>query len=489
MNEPKPETKSPKLLDLVRIAIVGRPNVGKSALFNRMVGRRIAIVHDKPGVTRDRISAQVQRDGRIYEFIDTGGIGLPEEGAEHGIPDAVKLQADLGISVADVVFFVVDAQEGLVPLDREIAGQLRRHSKPVWLLVNKMDHEKHDELDIEFTALGFDTEFPVSAVHGRGINPIWDRLNDVAAVGSAGPEADLSADAARLAIVGRPNVGKSTLINRLLGAERVIVSDLPGTTRDAVDVPIVVGGRPYILIDTAGIRHQRRLSSSVEVFSKMRSEQSIKRCDVAVIVVDALLGMTRQDKMIAGFIQEEKKPCMIVVNKWDLNEEKVGGRARRTISKSEYEKNLRSEVHFLDYAPILFTSALQGYRAENLWSWITKIDRSRRVQIATGPLNRIFTKATAKLPAPSRIGGRRLKIYYVIQKPDASVPTFILFVNEKKLFDESYGRYLRNSIRKEEEYLGCPIIFEFREKSGSHKARERNKRQDKPAAEGMTDYF
>ncbi len=485
MNTPNPESQDAAGVDLVRVAIVGRPNVGKSALFNRMAGRRISIVHDKPGVTRDRIAVQVERNGRIYELIDTGGIGLPEEGATHGIPEAVRLQADLGIEVADVVFFVVDSQEGLMPLDREIAGQLRRFSKPVWLIVNKMDHEKHETLDVEFTALGLETEFPVSAVHGRGIGPLWDRLEEVSAGATAGPRSELSKHATRLAVVGRPNVGKSTLINRLLGAERVIVSETPGTTRDAVDIPIQAGGRSYVLIDTAGIRHQRRLSSSVEVFSKMRAEQSVQRCDVAVIVIDALMGMTRQDKMIGGFIQEEKKPCMIVVNKWDLNEEKVGGRKRRTISKSEYEKNLRMEAHFLDYAPILFTSALQGYRSENLWSWIGKIDRFRHKQIATGPLNRIFTRAAAKLPAPIR-GGRRLKIYYVIQKPDAPVPTFVLFINEKKLMDESYGRYLRNSIRREEEFLGCPIVFELREKSREKRGRER-KRPVK--GEGITDYF
>ena len=484
MNDPKP-------LDLVRVAIVGRPNVGKSALFNRMAGRRIAIVHDKPGVTRDRIAAQLERDGRIYEFIDTGGIGLPEDGAAHGIPEAVRLQADLGVEVADVVFLVVDAQEGLVPLDREIAGQLRRTSKPIWLIVNKMDHEKHETLDVEFTALGLETEFPISAVHGLGIGPVWDRLGEVSAGGTAGPEALFSKHATRLAVVGRPNVGKSTLITRLLGAERVIVSETPGTTRDAVDVPIQAGGRAYVLIDTAGIRHQRRLSSSVEVFGKMRSQQSIERCDVAVIVIDALLGMTRQDKMIGGFIQEENKPCMIVVNKWDLNEEKVGGRKRRTISKSEYEKNLRADAHFLDYAPILFTSALQGYRAENLWSWIGRIDQARRRQIATGPLNRIFSRAQAKLPAPIR-GGRRLKIYYVIQKPDAPVPTFALFINERKLMDESYGRYLRNSIRREEPFLGCPIVFELRGKNRDAKSRESRmgtRKAKSAAGGGMTDYL
>jgi GTP-binding protein len=485
---PSPEPRAPRSLDLVRVAIVGRPNVGKSALFNRMVGRRVAIVHDKPGVTRDRIAAQVERDGRLYEFLDTGGIGLAEEGAAQGIPDAVRFQADLGVSVADVVFFVVDAQEGLVPLDREVADQLRKFSKPVWLLVNKMDHEKHEDLDAEFMALGLEPEFPVSAVHGRGIDPIWNQLREVAAGGMAGPDADLSMGATRLAVVGRPNVGKSTLINRLLGAERVIVSNVPGTTRDAVDIPMQVEGQSYVLIDTAGIRHQRRLDSSVEVFSKMRSEQSIKRCDIAVIVIDPLLGMTRQDKMIAGFVQEQKKPCMIVVNKWDLNEEKVGGRRRRTSSKSEFEANVRREAHFLDYAPILFTSALQGYRAENLWGWISKIDRARRKQIATGPLNRIFTRAAAKLPAPIR-GGKRLKIYYVIQRPEASVPTFVLFVNSKRVFDESYGRFLRNSLREEEEYLGCPIIFELREKGREKRPSERKGHGTRRRDSGLSDYL
>jgi len=472
---------------LVRVAIIGRPNVGKSALFNRMAGRRIAIVHDKPGVTRDRIATQVERDGRIYELIDTGGIGLPEEGASAGVPEAVRLQADLGVSLADVVFFVVDAQEGLVPLDRELAIELRRAAKPVWLLVNKVDHEKHEGFGAEFTALGFEPEFAVSAVHGLGFGPVWDELGKVQAGGEATLDREHARRATKLAVVGRPNVGKSTLINRLLGAERVIVSEVAGTTRDAVDVPIEAGGRSYVLIDTAGIRHQRRLSSSVEVFSKMRSEESIKRCNIAVLVTDASAGVTRQDKMIGGFVQESGKPCMIVVNKWDLNEEKVGGRRRRTVSRSEYEKDLRSEVPFLDYAPVLFTSALQGYRAENLWQWIGKIDRARRRQLATGPLNRIFTRAQSKLPAPIR-GGRRLKIYYAIQKPDAPVPTFILFINERKLMDESYGRYLRHSIRKEEEFLGCPILFEFREKHRDAKARPRSKKRAERAGE-MTDYF
>jgi GTP-binding protein len=471
----------------VRVAIVGRPNVGKSALFNRMVGRRIAIVHDKPGVTRDRIASQVERDGRVYEFIDTGGIGLPEEGASKGIPEAVRLQADLGVRIADVVFFVVDAQEGLVPLDRQLALELRRAAKPVWLLVNKVDHEKHEGYDIEFSALGFDPEFAVSAVHGLGFSGVWEELGKVEAGGDAPEDRDIARRATKLAVVGRPNVGKSTLINRLLGAERVIVSETAGTTRDAVDVPIEAGGRHYVLIDTAGIRHQRRLSSSVEVFGKMRSQESIKRCNIAVIVIDAIAGVTRQDKMIGGFIQESGKPCMIVVNKWDLNEEKIDGRRRRTLSRSEYEKNLRIEVPFLEYAPVLFTSALQGYRAENLWQWIGKIDHARRCQLATGPLNRIFTRAQAKLPAPIR-GGRRLKIYYAIQKPGAPVPTFVLFINEHKLMDESYGRYLRHSIRKEEDFLGCPILFEFREKHREGRGKERGKKREDRGRD-MSDYL
>ncbi|MCC7517565.1 MAG: ribosome biogenesis GTPase Der [Verrucomicrobiae bacterium] len=467
----------------LRVAIVGRPNVGKSALFNRLVRRHLAIVHDQPGVTRDRVAETVWREGLAFEFVDTGGFGLreaPETSRE--IAEAVRRQAEAAIASSDVLLFVVDGQTGLEPLDQEVAARLRKSGKRVWLGVNKLDQTKHDARATEFHELGFETMFLLSATHGRGVSSLWNALAEAAA--GNGPEtaaASVEERPPRVAVVGRPNVGKSSLVNRLLGEERVIVSETPGTTRDAVDLEVAVGERRYVLVDTAGVRHKRRIHTHVEMWSRHRAEKSVARAQVALLLISAPDGPTRQDCEIASIIAERRKPCLLIVNKWDLNEslEKKApteeGRSgvrtvrRRAVPKSEYEKALRARMPFLEHAPVIFVSALEGYHAPQIWRWVATVLEQSRRRLTTGALNRVIGRAQERRQPPMR-QGKRLKIYYAVQKADASVPTFVLFVNQRRLWQESYGRYLANRIREVEPLTGCPIIFELREKLTPHEA-------------------
>jgi GTPase len=471
---------------MLRVVIVGRPNVGKSALLNRLAKRTVSIVHDQPGVTRDRITAVVQHQGKSFEFIDTGGIGLFEsETTPKIIAEAVQMQVDIAIESADLILAIVDGLHGVTPLDYEIITKLRKSGKKIWLIINKLDLPKHENNVAEFYQIGVNPCFLVSAAHGRGIDELWQQLEreeQAKAVPNAEPDSQ-QPDAPRITVVGRPNVGKSSLVNRLLGAERVIVSEVPGTTRDSVDLPVQFNKRPFTLIDTAGLRQKAKINTNVEMYSRHWTEKSIARADIVLLMLSAPEGATRQDREIAGLILEHEKPCIILVNKWDLNEtldvrkvEKKGEirtvrKKRRTTSRSEYEASLRYYLSFMDYAPLLFVSALEGYHALGIWKEIDRVAEAKKTTFTTGVLNRIFAKAQKAVQPPIQ-SGKRLKIYYVSQKSDAPIPTFILFVNQKRLWIESYGRYLKNQLREEEPMRGCPISFILRERATAGKDRE-----------------
>jgi GTPase len=476
------------------IAIVGRPNVGKSALFNRIVGRRIAIVHDRPGVTRDRVSAEAEWHGRSFTLVDTGGIGLLRgEKAGDVITRAALEQVELAIEAANGIIFVVNVQEGIVPLDREAAVRLRRSGKPIFVAINKVDTDRAESGTSEFAELGFEKIFPVSAIHGEGIESLMDaavKLLPEAAVSSplsVVSSTDSIAEAAdhgllttdqplRLAIVGRPNVGKSSIINALTQSSRVIVSPIPGTTRDAVDVPFEVetdGVRQsYLLIDTAGMRKTRRVDDSIEFFSVKRAEDSIVRCDIAILVLDAESGITEQDKKVADKIVEERKACIVVVNKWDLMEQTVRKAREEEIERrrrkdrnapqlmttlSEFGEWVQEHLFFLDYAPVIFTSALSGFHLDRLLEAIRYVAAQLQQKIPTALLNRTLQDAVGRRqPISSR--GHRLKFFYATQTKQAP-PTFLLFVNREELFSQQYKKYLADQMRAAFGYEGCPIIL------------------------------
>jgi len=481
------------------IAIVGRPNVGKSALFNRIVGRRIAIVHDQPGVTRDRITAEAEWAGRPFTLVDTGGIGLLRgEKAGDVIMQAALAQVQLAIEAAHVIIMVVNVREGVVPLDREVAQRLRRSGKPILVAVNKVDTERVETEALEFAELGFEQVFPVSAIHGLGVQPLLDaalallpkeeRMKEdvgrsAGAQGEAGggqeaqgprgtPQAPL-----KLAIVGRPNVGKSSIINALTESDRVVVSPIPGTTRDAVDVPFEVqtdGVRQsWVLIDTAGLRKERRIDDAIEFFSLKRAEDSIARCDIAILVLDAQSGITEQDKKVADKIVQERKACILVVNKWDLVEEAVrkarqeeverrrrkdrarGPRVMTTLA--EFGAWVQEHLFFLDYAPVIFTSAKSGFHLDHLLEAARYVAAQLQQKIPTAILNRTLQEAVERRQ-PVSAQGHRLKFFYATQVRLAP-PTFLLFVNRDELFSEQYKKHLAGQMRRAFGYEGCPIVL------------------------------
>ncbi|HEY5036860.1 MAG TPA: ribosome biogenesis GTPase Der [Chthoniobacterales bacterium] len=436
------------------VAIVGRPNVGKSALFNRLAGRNIAIVHDQPGITRDRISAPSRRGD--FQVWDTGGIG---GGGEMELLKEVRMAADAAMKEASVIVFVVDAQQGLTPIDQELARLLRRSQRPVLLAINKIDHPKHENLDAEFTRLGFPEILSISAAHGLGIDSLVEAIEERLPL--ATPSAQLSTPLS-LAIVGRPNVGKSSLINAILADRRTIVSSIPGTTRDAVDIAYRHGKDDFLLIDTAGIRPRGKHSSSVEVFSVMRSERTIRRADLCVLVVDATMGVTAQDKKIAALMQKAQKPSLILVNKWDLVKPDRG--AKETLA--ELIADTRERLFFLPYAPILIASALTGENIERLFTAIRKIRRAAREHIGTGVLNRLLRDAFAANPPPMS-ANKRMKLFYATQtRPESEralvTPEFVLFVNDPQLLGETYARYLETQIRAAQPFVGLPLMLDFR---------------------------
>ena len=442
-----------------QVAIVGRPNVGKSALFNRFAGRNIAIVHDQPGITRDRISAPSRRGDFIVW--DTGGIG---GAVESELVREVRDAADAAMREADLILFLVDAQQGLTPIDQELARLLRRSKRPVILVVNKIDHPKHENLDLEFHRLGFES-LSISAAHGLGINSLVEAIERLLPLSTLNPQLSTSPSLS-LAIVGRPNVGKSSLINAILSDRRTIVSNLPGTTRDAVDIAYRRGSERFVLIDTAGIRPRGKHSSSVEVFSVMRSERTIRRADLCVLVIDATMGVTAQDKKIAALMQKAHKPSILVVNKWDLVKPERGAKA----TLAELINETRERLFFLPYAPILVASALTGENVDRLFSAIRKIRRGSEARIGTGVLNRLLREAFAANPPPM-VSNQRLKLFYATQPRGAeqtlATPEFVLFVNDPQLLGETYARYLEAQVREAQPFPGLPIMLNFRPRSES----------------------
>jgi GTP-binding protein len=474
---------------LPNVAIVGRPNVGKSALFNRLVGRKIAIVHDQPGITRDRISAICKRAARPFTLWDTGGIiGV----GERELSAQVRRAAEGALRESDLLLFVVDAKEGLSPVDEELGRTLRKSQKPILLVINKVDADKHEPLTAEFDSLGFEPSFSISAEHDRGISDLLEEIER--RLPSHPRESRVSShESLAVAIVGRPNVGKSSLINSIVRGERAIVSELPGTTRDAVDILYERDGRKFVLIDTAGIRRRGKHSSSVEVFSVMRAERSIRRADLCVLVVDLTMGVTAQDKRIAGLIQKARKPAIVVLNKWDL----VRPKRREKQAARQVVEETHDRIFFLEYTPALITSALSGENVARLFAMIEEVQRATRQRIGTGILNRLLRQAFEANPPPM-VKGRRLKLFYATQtsgKQDhpleggapaapqfsgatgtsertrgtspLQLPEFVLFVNDPSLMTETYRRYLEVRLRKAEPYPGLPIILTLRPRTGN----------------------
>jgi len=442
------------------VAIVGRPNVGKSALFNRLAGRKISIVHDQPGVTRDRITAKCKLGNDPFEIIDTGGIGAKVDAS---FTDQVHAEVDIALGSSDVLLFVVDGQDGLTPVDLELARMLRKIDKPLILVVNKIDVDQHMPNAAEFSRLGFENFLAISAEHNRGILPLvaWtERLLPPPVY--AEPLSGSAEHPIKIAIVGRPNVGKSSLTNAILQDDRTLVSPISGTTRDAIDIPYERHGNHYVLIDTAGIRPRGKVDNAVEVFSVMRAEGSIRRADICMLVIDATMGVTAQDKKIAGKIQESKRPCIVAINKWDLIKERTEDKESLKAVLDE----MRAELFFLDYAPTMLVSAKTGAELTRLFKTIERVQKEAHDRIGTGVLNRLFQAAVSAHP-PAMHGGKRFKILFVTQPEHERtepipLPKFVLFVNDDKLLDDNYRRFIESQIREKAPYTGLPITFTFR---------------------------
>ena len=432
------------------VAIVGRPNVGKSTLFNALAGEMISIVKDTPGVTRDRIYADVTWLDKEFTMIDTGGI---EPDSKDIILSQMREQAQIAIDTADVIIFITDVKQGLVDADSKVADMLRRSGKPVVLVVNKVDNFDKYMADVyEFYNLGIGDPVPISAASRLGLGDMLDIVAENFPEGSAQAEDD---DRPRVAIVGKPNVGKSSIINKLLGENRVIVSDIAGTTRDAIDTEILHNGKEYIFIDTAGLRRKNKIKEELERYSIIRTVTAVERADVVLMVIDATEGVTEQDAKIAGIAHERGKGVIIVVNKWDAIE-------KNDRTMREYESDIRQVLSYMPYAEIMYVSAATGQRLNRLYDMIDMVIENQTLRIATGVLNKIMTEAVAMQQPPSD-KGKRLKLYYITQvavKP----PTFVIFVNDKELMHFSYTRYLENKIREAFGFRGTSLKFFIRER-------------------------
>ena len=431
------------------IAIVGRPNVGKSTLFNRIARRKKAIVGDEPGVTRDRNYAEAEWNGGVFLLIDTGGF-------EPGVNDEVALhihqQVQLAIEEADLIIFLVDGKEGLTSTDIEIAKRLREVNKPVLHVINKIDGERQEEDIYDFYRIGVENLYPISAQHGRGVGDLLDEALNLLPPSS---EIRYNESLVKIAVLGRPNVGKSSLVNRILGNERVIVSEKPGTTRDAIDTPLKIGEKEYLLIDTAGIRRKGRISRQLEKYSVVEALKSIDRCDVAVILIDAKEGITEQDAKIAGLAHDKGRASVLVVNKWDLIE-----KDSYTIYK--YTEDIRYNLKFIRYAPIIFVSALTGQRALKIIDLVDRVAEQYQRRVPTSELNRVFEEVILSNPPPM-YRNKELKLYYITQvsiKP----PAFVIFVNYPEGIHFSYERYIVNKIRENFEFDGTPVRVFFRKR-------------------------
>jgi GTP-binding protein len=441
------------------VALVGRPNVGKSTLFNRLVGERLAIVDDTPGTTRDRLFGEAEWNGRAFHVVDTGGID-PTHGGKTPLSvgsadfiDEIRQQAKVAIEEADSILFVTDGDTGVTTPDLEVANILRRSQKkledgtfwpPIFVVVNKAESKQRRDEASQFYELGLGELYPVSAVHGTGTGDLLDAL--VASFPEQGPEEE--DESIKIAIVGKPNAGKSSLLNKLVGEERAIVSPIPGTTRDATDTIIESSGLPITLIDTAGIRKRGKIEPGVEQFSVLRSFKAIERADVALLMIDATTGITSQDAHIAGFILEEWKSCVVIVNKWDLVE-------KDAFTMEEYTRKIRADLNFMDYVPLLFISAKTGQRMDQVLPTALRVQEERLARLTTSKINEVIQKAQDAHPHPAH-AGRQLKMFYGTQVR-SDPPTFMIYVNDPKLMHFSYLRYLENQIRAEYGFLGTPI--------------------------------
>ncbi len=442
------------------VALVGRPNVGKSTLFNRLVGERLAIVDETPGTTRDRLVAEAEWNGRLFDLVDTGGID-PTHGGRTPLStgssefiSAIREQALLAVREADAVLFLTDGEAGVTPPDREVAEILRRHQRivdgapqpPLFLVVNKCETPRLRAAATQFYELGLGEPYPISALHGIGIGDLLDSL--VSLFPPQAKEKEEEDESIKIAIVGKPNAGKSSLLNRLVGAERAIVSPIPGTTRDAIDTRLEYKDVPITLIDTAGIRRRGKIEPGVEKYSVLRALRAIKRADVVLMVVDAQAGITAQDTHIAGFILDAWKSCVVLVNKWDAM-------PKDGQTMELYSQQVRQALNFMDYVPLLFISAKTGQRVDQILPLALRVQEERLARISTSHLNKILLEAQDAVPPPTH-AGRQLKIYYASQVR-VDPPTFVLHVNDAKLLHFSYQRYLENRLRAVYGFLGTPI--------------------------------
>ncbi len=431
-------------------AIVGRPNVGKSTLFNKLIGERISIVEDTPGVTRDRIYAEGEWAGKKFVLIDTGGI---EVKTNEIILSQMRLQAEMAIDMSDVIIFMVDVKAGLTSADKDVAAMLVKSGKPIVLVCNKVDNVGDVPMEFyEFYNLGLDEPVAVSSIHGLGTGDLLDKLYSYI---DFDEEAEEDEDAIKVAVIGKPNVGKSSLINKILGENRVIVSDIAGTTRDAIDTPFEKDGQKYIFIDTAGMRRRGKIDESVERYSVIRSLAAVDRCDVVLILIDATEGVTEQDTKIAGYAHEKGKASIICVNKWDLIE-------KSTKTMELYRNDVQRDLAYMTYAPVCFFSALTGSRLNKVFDLIKYVNNQHAMRISTGVLNDVLNEAITKVQPPSD-KGKRLKVLYITQA-STKPPTFILFVNDRELAHFSYVRYIENQIRTAFGLEGTPIRFIIRER-------------------------
>jgi GTP-binding protein len=444
---------------LPTVVIVGRPNVGKSTLFNRIAGRRIAVVQDTPGVTRDRLYAECERHGRRFNLVDTGGLLF---GDDDPLVEQIRIQAEVAISEAEVVLFMVDAVDGLTPGDWQLAERLRGIKRPVLVLVNKADNREREQAAHEFWGLGIGEVRTVSAVHGFGVESVMDEV----VKGFPKDLGEMPDDTLKLAIVGRPNVGKSSMLNALVGEERAIVSDIPGTTRDAIDTPIVYKGQSYRLIDTAGIRRRGKYQGSVEYYMVLRATRALERADCALVVVDGIEGVTDGDKRVMKAAHDMGKPLVVAVNKWDQREPPTGELGKNSPIKRDFLKTLRDEMPEASYAIVRFSSALEGSGLDGVMNAVKRAVEHWGFRAGTGELNRIVQDAVFEKPLVR--SGKAAKVYFATQ-PETRPPTFVLFVNDPDLFHFSYLRYLENQIRKAHPLEGTPIRVVARRSAGESK--------------------
>lgn len=443
------------------LAIVGRPNVGKSALFNRLCGKQIALVYDRPGVTRDRLSMEVVYEDKPFTLIDTGGVGLDDHS---GFEEAIEREVKIALEIATEILFVVDGREGVRPLDAEIARRLRKTSKRIVLVVNKLDTDKQKDWEQDFAKLGLGEIFGVSAAHGRGVEALME------AVSAKWPkEVEIERSErirkTRVAVVGRPNVGKSSLLNALVHEDRLIVSPVAGTTRDAIDVDFVLDGETYQFVDTAGMRKKAKVHDELEQAMASRTAHSINRSHICILVMDASEGIAVQEKKIAALIQGAQKPCIILINKWDLSKdvEKKKGQKAQDFRRA-YEEAVREEFFFLDHAPMIFASAKEKTNIKILLDKLKLVAKNRTTLVPTGPLNRVVKAITTHHSGPVR-KGKTLKIYYISQQRDEEgTPALVAFINDKDLWTDNYKSYLEKGIRKHYPWEGCPLRWILKDK-------------------------